>query len=143
MIEADALSWTPPAPFDAVLLDAPCSASGTLRRHPDLALHRREGYVAKLTALQTALLAKAATHVRVCGVLGYAVCALDPAEGEAVAEDFLATQAGFEKLSAHGVPQELIHNGWLRTTPADWAARGGMDGHFVALFKKTGTKISE
>ena len=143
LVEADALGWAVGEPYDAVLVDAPCSASGTLRRHPDLALHRREGYVAKLTALQTALLDKAASHVRLGGVLCYAVCSLDPAEGEAVAANFLATRSDFEKLSAQGVPAALLHNGWLRTTPADWAARGGMDGHFVALFKRTDTKISE
>ena len=138
IITADALRWQPPEAFDAVLLDAPCSASGTLRRHPDLALNRNEGYMAKLAALQTALLDRAAAWVKPDGVLCYAVCSLDPEEGEAQAAAFLARHKNFHLIAPQNLPQDLLHDAMLRTTPADWPEKGGMDGFFAALFQKTG-----
>lgn len=146
LVEADALDWQSDTHFDAVLLDAPCSASGTLRRHPDLVLHRREGYVAKLVAAQTALLARAAHHVKSGGYLCYAVCSLDPAEGEDIIAAFDDSHADFTLLAPQDdtsnlpddVPPEIINPQGLRCTPAIWADRGGMDGFFIAVFKKTG-----
>lgn len=154
LVEADALAWQAPDLFDAVLLDAPCSASGTLRRHPDLALNRNEGYIAKLTDLQARLLARAWAHVKVGGILCYAVCSLDPQEGEAQAERFLARHDNARLLRPKRLPTQLMINDCLRTTPADWptewlpdapdrgdGAQGhvtpGMDGFFAALFEKT------
>lgn len=146
LVEADALDWQNDTMFDAVLLDAPCSASGTLRRHPDLVLHRREGYVAKLVAAQTALLARAAHHVKSGGYLCYAVCSLDPAEGEDVVARFATNNADFTLITPsegstelpNMLPPEIISPQGLRCTPAIWADRGGMDGFFIAVFKKTG-----
>src|SRR3546814_11585395 len=83
VVAADALVWTPEAPADAVLLDAPCSATGIFRRHPDV-LHRvRPGLVEDMAALQARLVDHAATMVRPGGLLVYATCSLEPAEGEA------------------------------------------------------------
>lgn len=140
LVTADALDWQPPDLFDAVLLDAPCSASGTLRRHPDLALNRNEGYIAKLADMQARLLDRAAAWIKPQGLLLYAVCSLDPEEGEAQAEAFLARHGNFRFIVPAdlpaGFPAALLGDTGLRTTPADWADRGGMDGFFAALFQK-------
>jgi 16S rRNA (cytosine967-C5)-methyltransferase len=137
LVEADAFDWQPDTEFDAIILDAPCSASGTLRRHPDLALNRNEGYIAKLADMQARLLDRAAKWLTPQGFLVYAVCSLDPEEGEAQAEAFLARHTDFRLTRPNTVPEELLHDDCLRTTPAQWADRGGMDGFFAALFQKT------
>ena len=136
LVAADAFDWQPAEAFDAIVLDAPCSASGTLRRHPDLALNRNEGFVTKLADMQARLLDRAAGWLKPQGHLVYAVCSLDPEEGELQAEKFLARQENFCQLSPDMIPEELLHEDCLRTTPADWATRGGMDGFFAALFQK-------
>ena len=135
-VAADAFDWHPQEPFDAIILDAPCSASGTLRRHPDLALNRNEGYIAKLADMQARLLDRAADWLASKGHLVYAVCSLDPEEGETQAEAFLTRHKAFRLIRPDNVPQELLFENCLRTTPADWATRGGMDGFFAALFQK-------
>lgn len=135
LIAADAFDWQPQEPFDAILLDAPCSASGTLRRHPDLALNRNEGYIAKLADMQARLLDRAAHWIKPHGFLLYAVCSLDPEEGEVQAAEFLARHKAFRLLRPDTIPDELLHGDCLRTTPADWPEKGGMDGFFAALFK--------
>lgn len=137
LVAGDGLAWAPDAPFDAIMLDAPCSASGTLRRHPDLALNRTANYIAKLADLQASLLARAWGWLKKDGVLCYAVCSLDPLEGEAQAADFLARHANARALVPQGVPDEFVFDTNLRTTPADWPTQGGMDGFFAALFQKT------
>ena len=82
----DVLTWEPEAPFDAVLLDAPCTATGTFRRHPDV-LHRiGPKQVAELVELQTAMIDKAAAMVKPGGTLVYATCSLEPEEGEQQAD---------------------------------------------------------
>jgi 16S rRNA (cytosine967-C5)-methyltransferase len=121
-VAADALAWTPPAAFDAVLLDAPCTATGTLRRHPDLLRHRSAAAMAQLVQLQAALLARAADWVTPGGMLAYGVCALQPQEGEQQIEQFLKTHNDFT-LSAAAPPQ--------RFTPDE-----NMDGFYVALMHK-------
>lgn len=137
LVAADAFDWQPQDQFDAIVLDAPCSASGTLRRHPDLALNRNEGYIAKLADMQARLLDRAAAWLRPQGFLVYAVCSLDPQEGEAQAAEFLARHKTFHLIRPDIIPDDLLHADCLRTTPADWAAPGGMDGFFAALFKKS------
>ena len=83
VINADATAWTPPALFDAVLLDAPCSATGTIRRHPDVARVKRPRDVETVTVAQDKLLEAAAAMLRPGGRLIYAVCSLQPEEGRA------------------------------------------------------------
>ena len=123
-VVADALDWTPPAAYDAVLLDAPCTATGTLRRHPDLLRHRSAGGMAKLVELQAALLARAADWVKPGGLLAYAVCSLQPQEGEDQIAAFLESRADFA-LDAASPPQ--------RFTPDE-----NMDGFYLALLRKGG-----
>lgn len=137
-ILADALEWQPESPFDAILLDAPCTATGTIRRHPDLP-HRTDGSgVPGLTALQARLLDRAFGWLRPGGVLVFCTCSLLRAEGEAQADAFLARTP--EAVAApitdtDGVPPEFVDEaGRLRTRPDLWAARGGLDGFFAARF---------
>jgi 16S rRNA (cytosine967-C5)-methyltransferase len=133
-IVADALHWMPEHPFDAVLLDAPCSATGTFRRHPEVLYRARLAIIEQGADLQARLLARAAGWVRPGGSLVYAVCSLEPQEGEQRIEAFLAEQADFRlepaPLLVHGVtPHE---RGWLRVIPGMLAAQGGLDGFFTA-----------
>ena len=136
IVEADALTFVPPAPVDAVLLDAPCSATGTFRRHPDV-LHRvRPRGIATLAERQTAMLARAAQALAPGGRLVYAVCSLEPEEGEQVAADFLRRHAAFaaEPALAEELPPAIVPTpeGWVRVLPGMIEA----DGFFVARFRK-------
>ena len=138
VVRADLLDWTPDAPADAVLLDAPCSATGIYRRHPDV-LHRvRPAVIAERAELQAALLARAAGWVRPGGVLVYATCSLEPEEGEAQAERFLGDRADY--ALAPPAPGELPvaadPRGWVRTLPGMLEAEGGCDGFFIARFRR-------
>ena len=140
VIRADLLDWSPAAPADAVLLDAPCSASGIFRRHPDV-LHRvLAAQIAELATLQSRLLARAADWVRPGGTLVYATCSLEPAEGEAQAERFLATRPDYalEPPMAGELPVDATERGWVRTAPGTLEAEGGCDGFFIARFRRDG-----
>ncbi len=136
---ADALAWESPAPFDAILLDAPCSASGTLRRHPDLPFVRDETALPELVALQAQLLDRALGWLRPGGRLVFATCSLLPAEGE---EQLAAALARHPRLRARPAPLPGIPEAWwtaaggLRLRPDHWAERGGMDGFFIARLEE-------
>jgi len=136
LVEADATAWTPPALFDAVLVDAPCSATGTIRRHPDVVHLKRPRDVRTASEAQDRLLAAAVAMLRPGGRLVYAVCSLQPEEGApriaaAIArggvrhDPFTA-----EELAA--LPEACTPEGFLRTHPGLWAGYGGMDGFFAA-----------
>ncbi|NOU03807.1 MAG: RsmB/NOP family class I SAM-dependent RNA methyltransferase [Novosphingobium sp.] len=134
MIAADALMWEPPAPFDAVLLDAPCTATGTCRRHPDV-LHRIGArQIAEMAELQAALLSRSVTWVKPGGRLIYATCSLEPEEGEAQAATVGLTP---DPIRADELPAGLAPaaNGWLRTDPAMLPEHGGLDGFFIARWR--------
>lgn len=134
IVIADALKWQPQDKYDAVLLDAPCTATGTCRRHPDV-LHRiGPRQIAEMAELQQALLERAASWLTPGGRLVYAVCSLEPEEGEAQAEQVTLTR---DPISADELPDGLVPTaqGWLRTDPAMLAAAGGLDGFFVARFR--------
>ncbi|MCC6006764.1 MAG: methyltransferase domain-containing protein [Rhodobacteraceae bacterium] len=143
IVAADALEWAPETPFDAILLDAPCTATGTIRRHPDLIFHRDESALAPLVALQARLLERAAGWLAPGGRLVYATCSLLPEEGEAQAARATAHHAGLvqEPLDpvALGLPPEAAApGGALRLRPDMWPAQGGMDGFYIAAFRKDG-----
>ena len=140
-IAADAATWRDPRQFDAVLLDAPCSATGTFRRHPDVLWAAKPGDIAKLAAVQADLLASAAARVKPGGRLVYCVCSLEPEEGEGQAAGFLARHADFAldsiALAEGGAPTAALSpEGWLRLTPGLMEPVGGMDGFFVARFRR-------
>ncbi len=136
VIEADALDWQPPALFDAVLLDAPCSATGTCRRHPDV-LHRiGPRQIAEQVELQAALLQRAVSWVKPGGTLVYAVCSLEPEEGEAQAAKVTLTRdpIRMDELLPGIAPSA---DGYLRTDPGMLADVGGLDGFFIGRWRKS------
>ncbi len=140
LIQADATSWRPAAPFDAVLLDAPCSATGTIRRHPDVPHLRRPRDLAALAALQDRLLDAAIAMLRPGARLIYAVCSLQDEEGPTRIEATLArggcVAQPFTPSELAGLPEAITAEGYLRTHPGLWAERGGMDGFFAARLIK-------
>ena len=134
VVRADALTWEPKHRFDAILLDAPCTATGTARRHPDV-LHRvGPRQIAEMAELQTALLARAAEWLKPGGVLVYATCSLEREEGEDQLD-----KAGLESLPirAEELPAGLAPtpDGWVRTDPGMLPEAGGLDGFFIARFR--------
>ncbi|MFO1254641.1 MAG: RsmB/NOP family class I SAM-dependent RNA methyltransferase [Sphingomonadaceae bacterium] len=135
LVAADALAWEPEEQFDAVLLDAPCTATGTCRRHPDV-LHRiGPRQIAEMAELQAAMLARAAGWIRPGGSLVYAVCSLEGEEGEAQAAQVCLPP---DPIRADELPPGLAPSadGWLRTDPGMLADQGGLDGFFVARWRK-------
>jgi len=136
---AEAGAWADPREFDAVLLDAPCSATGTFRRHPDVLWAARPGDVAALAGVQARLLDSAARRTRVGGRMVYCVCSLEPEEGEAQVAGFLARHPGFAIAPAEagegGAPQaSRLADGTLRLLPHQ--RPGGQDGFYVARFTR-------
>ena len=142
VINADAADWTPPEPFDAVLLDAPCSATGTIRRHPDVAHLKRPRDVQTVTQAQDKLLQAAAAMLRPGGRLIYAVCSLQPEEADpriaAAVERTGLRHDKFRPAELAALPEALTKDGFLRTHPGLWPDRGGMDGFFAARLIKPG-----
>ena len=133
VVAADVLKLNIREPFDAVLLDAPCTSTGTLRRHPDVAWLRRPDDVRTLSALQSRLLDKAASFVKPDGALIYAVCSLEPEEGPGVVEAALQSGAWRRAPLTNEVPAEFITSGGdLRTLPSHWPDIGGLDGFYAA-----------
>ncbi|MGN6499411.1 MAG: RsmB/NOP family class I SAM-dependent RNA methyltransferase [Tsuneonella sp.] len=134
VVAADALAWEPGHAYDAILLDAPCTATGTCRRHPDV-LHRiGEGQIAEMAELQRALLARAAGWLRPGGTLVYAVCSLEREEGEAIAATCSLETA---PIRADELPPGVVSTseGWLRTDPGMVPQVGGLDGFFIARWR--------
>ena len=142
VVVADATTWTDPRRFDAVLLDAPCSATGTFRRHPDVLWAARPGDIAALAALQARLLAAAAGRVRPDGRLIYCACSLEPEEGEAQAAAFLRAHPEFTiapvAAGEGGAPARAITaEGFVRLLPGAAEPELKGDGFFVARFERT------
>lgn len=133
-VTADALDWETDQRFDAVLLDAPCSATGTFRRHPEVLYRARPAIIAESAALQTALLDRAVTFVRPGGSLVYATCSLEPAEGEDQITAFLALHPDFaiEPTDPKVPGLAPTVEGWLRIVPGMLEDAGGLDGFFTA-----------
>jgi 16S rRNA (cytosine967-C5)-methyltransferase len=141
IVTADLMKYEPAQPFDAVLLDAPCSSTGTVRRHPDVPWTKTPADIEKLAEVQFRLLGRAVELVRPGGRVIFSNCSLDPAEGEALLERFLAGTEGVRldpiRLGeAAGIDPFITARGTLRTTPAELdlgtPALSGMDGFFAA-----------
>lgn len=129
-VRADALTWEPKHQFDAILLDAPCTATGTARRHPDV-LHRiGQRQISEMTELQAALLERATKWLKPGGTLVYAVCSLEHEEGEAQAQ---SVKLDTLPIAGSELPVDLTPSpeGWLRTDPGMLPEQDGLDGFFV------------
>jgi 16S rRNA (cytosine967-C5)-methyltransferase len=133
VVVGDALAWQPESEFDAILLDAPCTATGTARRHPDVLLRIGERQIAELAEVQVRLLERAAGWLKPCGRLVYAVCSLEREEGEAQAAKVALAP---DPIARSELPGWLAPTpeGWLRTDPAMLPEHGGLDGFFIARF---------
>jgi len=140
VIEADAALWSPGVTFDAVLLDAPCTATGIIRRHPDIPHLKRPGDVAQMAAAQARLLERAAALLAPGGRLVLATCSLQPEEGEAHLARAAALGLVLDPIRPEELPgleMAITGAGTLRTRPDFWAGQGGLDGFFAARFTRS------
>ena len=140
LVAADALTWPAPRAYDAILLDAPCSATGTFRRHPEVLYRARPSVIGDSAELQARLLDRAATMLNPGGTLVYAVCSLEPQEGEQVFAEFLKRQPKFrlDPPIAGELPGGVtsVPQGWVRVLPGMLEEEGGLDGFFVARLSR-------
>ena len=141
-VVADAATWRPPTPADAVLLDAPCTATGTIRRHPDVMLLKSPSDVDRLSAAQDRLLAAAVEIAAPGARIVYACCSLQPEEGPARISALLGSgkpvvREPVNAAEVGGLGELLTAEGDLRTLPLHLADRGGMDGFYIARLVRT------
>jgi len=142
-VAADARHWRPDTPPDAILLDAPCSATGTLRRHPDIARNKGPEDVGRLAVLQAQLVETAARALPPGGVLVYSVCSLQPEEGPKIVDRLLAGRPDLKRLPVAPdelglAPEALTRRGDVLSLPSHLAGQGGIDGFYVARLTKPG-----
>ncbi len=143
VVTADARKWKPERQANHVLLDAPCSATGTLRRHPESSWIKSPEDVARFGKVQRELARAASKMVHPGGRLVVCTCSLQAEEGEALARDILKRDKTLEadpvsEAELPGLSEALTPEGWVRTTPAMWKESGGLDGFFIARFRKSG-----
>ena len=142
LVVADARQWQPGRTFDAILLDAPCSATGTFRRQPEVLYRATARIIAESREQQAQLLERASGWLKPAGTLVYSVCSLEPEEGEQVIAAFLAAHPEFK--AAPPTPGELPEfvtptpEGFVRILPGLLEAEGGLDGFFVARLVRAG-----
>jgi 16S rRNA (cytosine967-C5)-methyltransferase len=142
VVRADAVTWRPASLADGVLLDAPCSATGTIRRHPDLPYLKRAQDIAGFAVVQAKLLAAAVQMVKPGGFIFYSVCSLQPEERRPVVEAALEANPGLTRVkipkeAVNGESQFLDHRGELRTLPSQWPELSGLDGFYGALLQRS------
>ena len=137
---ADAFSWESTATFDAILVDAPCSATGTFRRHPEVLYRVKPRFIGEAADAQLRLLTRAARWVEPGGTLVYSVCSLEPEEGEAVVRAFLDANPTLRIEPPPEVADwlEPAAGGWIRILPGLLEAEGGLDGFFIARLVRSG-----
>ena len=132
-------------PFDAVLVDAPCSSTGTIRRHPDVAWLKSEADIAQLVGLQRRLLDRAVALTKPGGTIVYCVCSLEPEEGEQQIAALLAREPAVRRKpigpgEVPGIAEFLNAAGDLRTLPSQWSdsdpRMSGLDGFFAARLER-------
>lgn len=140
LVEADALVWEPASEFDSILLDAPCSATGTFRRHPEVLYRASPRIIAENADLQRRLLGRAAQWLKTGGTLVYSVCSLEPQEGEEVIAAFLEKSDDFTLEKPVGLPDfaRPSEGGFVRILPGLLEAEGGLDGFFIARLVRRG-----
>jgi 16S rRNA (cytosine967-C5)-methyltransferase len=144
IVVADVTQWCA-GPFDAVLLDAPCLSTGTIRRHPDIPWLKRDADIAPLAELQCRLIVKAAELTKPGGTLVYCTCSLEPEEGPEIVSHFLAGNSGFVRMpivagEVHGEAAWLSADGDLRTLPCHLPdpdpRMAGLDGFYAARLRR-------
>ena len=138
-VKADILDWEPPRLADAILLDAPCTATGTIRRHPDIPWSKTEAQLSSLASVQSKMIDKAVSMLKPGGLLVYCTCSLQPEEGEAQAAAALKRHQRLTRIPVTpaelGGFQAVTRDGDFRTHPGMLAAEGGIDGFFAARFR--------
>ncbi|WDI33230.1 transcription antitermination factor NusB [Hyphococcus flavus] len=140
LVEEDALRFRPSEKADAILLDAPCTATGTIRRHPDIPWSKGETALTALADLQSKMIDHALTLLKPGGMLVYCVCSLQREEGEAQAKAALARHSSVERLPVAadeigGLAEAVTRDGDMRTLPSMLADKGGMDGFFATRLR--------
>ena len=140
LVTADALTWKAKREYDAILLDAPCSATGTFRRHPEVLYRAKPRVIAEGAELQGKLLDRAVHWLKPGASLVYSVCSLEPQEGEEVMTAFLARHPGFRIEPPSDFPQfvPISPAGWVRILPGLLEEEGGLDGFFMARLVREG-----
>ncbi len=138
IVTADLREWSPKTPVDAILVDAPCSASGIFRRHPDVLYRVRPAIIAEMAELQRVILTRAADWLKPGGTLVYATCSLEPEEGERQIEAFLAERPDYALLPITGEWPGITEKGTIRTLPTMLAKEGRLDGFFIARLQRKG-----
>jgi 16S rRNA (cytosine967-C5)-methyltransferase len=140
LVEADALSWRPERQFDAILLDAPCSATGTFRRHPEVLYRAHARIIEQSAEQQGKLLDRAVAWLGRGAALIYSVCSLEPAEGEEVVQAFLGRHPDMRLDMPADLPGfvPISPEGWVRIVPGLLEAEGGLDGFFMARLVRAG-----
>ncbi|MCB1562507.1 MAG: MFS transporter [Alphaproteobacteria bacterium] len=141
VIVSDASAWRPPAPVPLILLDAPCSATGTIRRHPDVPYLKTAQDIDRLVQLQTRIFDNAFEMLAPGGLLVYCTCSLQKSEGERQVEAFLERHPDARRIpigreELNGFDESLTDEGDLRVLPYHQAALGGMDGFYIARLTK-------
>jgi 16S rRNA (cytosine967-C5)-methyltransferase len=141
LVQADALAFDPGRQFDAIMLDAPCSATGTFRRHPEVLYRARSKVIADSAELQRQLLDRASRWLKPGRSMVYSVCSLEHEEGEHVVEDFLSANLDFkiEPPRPSELPDFLTPDeaGAIRVVPGLLEGDGGLDGFFMARLVRT------
>lgn len=138
VVTADLREWTPSEQVDAILVDAPCSASGIFRRHPDVLYRVRPAIIAEMAELQRVILARAADWLKPGGTLVYATCSLEPEEGERQMDAFLAGRPDYMLSPITGDWPGVTEKGTIRTLPTMLAKEGRLDGFFIAMLQRKG-----
>jgi 16S rRNA (cytosine967-C5)-methyltransferase len=138
VVIADLREWAPTGPVDAILVDAPCSASGIFRRHPDVLYRVRPAIVAEMAELQRVILARAADWLKPGGTMVYATCSLEPEEGEAQIAAFLEQRPDYALSPITGEWPGITEQGTIRTLPTMLAKEGRLDGFFIARLQRKG-----
>ena len=140
-VAADVTQWQPPEKLENILLDAPCTATGTLRRHPDIARLKQAADVPAMAELQMALLRSAARMLAPGGILVYAVCSLEPAEGVELVDTLLAERGDIERVPVDpaeigGLTEAVTETGDVRTLPHHLGDEGGLDAFYIARLRR-------